>query len=116
MLRLHRDLLRLRREDPIFSQQDWKMLDGAVVGPEAFILRWFAPDENDRLLCVNLGRDMDWHPVPEPLAAPPRGHDWRLLWSSEQFEYAGAGTAAFNARDWIIPGHTAIVLEAVLAT
>jgi hypothetical protein len=34
------------------------------------------------------------------------------LWSSEQFEYAGAGAADFNARDWIIPGHTAIVLEA----
>ncbi|BBO36473.1 malto-oligosyltrehalose trehalohydrolase [Lacipirellula parvula] len=113
MLRLHRDLLQLRREDPIFSQQDWKMLDGAIVGPEAFILRWFAPDENDRLLCVNLGRDMDWRPVPEPLAAPPRGQDWRLLWSSEQFDYAGAGTADFNARDWIISGHTAIVLEAV---
>lgn len=113
MLQLHRDLLRLRREDPIFSQQDWKMLDGAVVGPEAFILRWFAPEENDRLLCVNLGRDMDWRPVPEPLAAPPRGHDWRLLWASEQFEYAGAGAAEFSARDWIIPGHTAIVLEAV---
>jgi len=112
MLRFHADLLRLRREDPIFSQQDWKMLDGAVVGPEAFILRWFAPDENDRLLCVNLGRDMDWRPVPEPLAAPPRDQDWRLLWSSERFEYAGGGAAEFNARDWIIPGHTAIVLEA----
>jgi maltooligosyltrehalose trehalohydrolase len=112
MLRFHSDLLRLRREDPIFSQQDWSMLDGAVVGPEAFILRWFSPDENDRLLCVNLGRDMDWRPVPEPLAAPPRDQDWRLLWSSEQFEYAGAGAAEFNTRDWIIPGHTAIVLEA----
>ena len=113
MLLLHKDLLRLRREDPIFSQQDWKMLDGAVVGPEAFILRWFSPDENDRLLCVNLGRDMDWRPVPEPLAAPPRGQDWHLLWASEQFEYAGSGAAEFSARDWIIPGHTAIVLEAV---
>ena len=88
------------------------MLDGAVVGAEAFILRWFAPDGDDRLLCVNLGRDMDWRPVPEPLAAPPRDRGWRLLWSSEQFEYAGAGTAEFSARDWIIPGHTAIVLAA----
>lgn len=112
VLQFHADLLRLRRDDPIFAQQDWRMLDGAVVGPEAFVLRWFSPDENDRLLCVNLGRDMDWRPVPEPLAAPPRNQDWRLLWSSERYEYGGAGTAEFNPRDWIIPGHTAIVLEA----
>jgi maltooligosyltrehalose trehalohydrolase len=112
-LRLHRDLLRLRREDLILSQQDWNMLDGAVVGPEAFMLRWFADQEDDRLLCVNLGRDLDWNPVTEPLAAPPRGREWRLLWSSEQFEYGGAGTPEFNPRNWVLPGHTAIVLEAV---
>jgi len=114
-LRLHRDLLRLRREDPIFSQQDWDMLDGAVVGPEAFLLRWFADQENDRLLCVNLGRDLDWRPVTEPLAAPPRGRVWKLLWSSEDYEYGGAGTPEFNPRDWVLPGHTAIVLEPVVA-
>ncbi len=111
-LALHRDLLRLRREDRIFSLQDWSMIDGAVVGPEALLLRWFAEDEGDRLLCVNLGRDLDWRPMTEPLAAPPAGHEWRLLWSSEQFEYGGAGTPPFDAKGWVIPGHTAIVLEA----
>jgi maltooligosyltrehalose trehalohydrolase len=114
-LRLHRDLLRLRREDPLFSRQDWRIIDGAVVGEEAFLLRWFAPDERDRLLCVNLGRDLNWRPVAEPLAAPPRRHDWRLLWSSEQFEYGGAGTPEFDPQGWILPGHNAIVLEAVPA-
>ena len=114
-LALHRDLLRLRREDPIFSQQDWSIIDGAVVGPEAFLLRWMPDDGADRLLCVNLGRDLDWRPTSEPLAAPPAERDWRLLWSSEQFEYGGAGTPAFDAKGWIVPGHTAIVLEAVTA-
>jgi maltooligosyltrehalose trehalohydrolase len=113
-LALHRDLLKLRREDPIFSRQDWRMIDGAVVGPEAFLLRWFAEDEGDRLLCVNLGRDLDWQPVTEPLAAAPKDREWRLLWSSEQFEYGGAGTAAFDAKGWVVPGHTAIVLEAMV--
>ncbi len=112
-LALHRDLLRLRREDPIFRLQDWSMIDGAVVGPEAFLLRWLPEDERDRLMCVNLGRDLNWRPLAEPLAAAPAGHEWRLLWSSERFEYGGAGTPPFDAKGWVLPGHTAIVLEAV---
>jgi maltooligosyltrehalose trehalohydrolase len=113
ILALHRDLLKLRREDPIFSQQDWSMLDGAVICSEGFLLRWMPEDERDRLLCVNLGRDVDWRPVTEPLAAAPQGCEWRVLWSSEQFQYGGAGTPPFDAKGWVIPGHTAIVLEAV---
>lgn len=113
ILDLHRDLLRLRREDPIFRLQDWSMIDGAVVGPEAFLLRWLPEDEQDRLMCVNLGRDFEWRPTGEPLSAPPAGKEWRLLWSSEDFEYGGAGTPPFDAKGWVLPGHTAIVLEAV---
>jgi maltooligosyltrehalose trehalohydrolase len=112
-LRLHRDLLRLRREDPVISQQDWSKLDGAVVGSDAFVLRWLADDGNDRMLCVNLARDLQWSPVTEPLAAPPRRRQWRLLWSSEDYEYGGAGTPDFDPQEWVLPGHTAIVLEAV---
>jgi maltooligosyltrehalose trehalohydrolase len=115
ILELHRDLLRLRREDPIFSRQDWSIIDGAVIGPEAFLLRWMPEDENDRLFCVNLGRDLSWQPVTEPLAAAPAKRDWRLLWSSERFEYGGAGTPPFDAKGWVVPGHTAIVLEAIAA-
>ncbi|MBA3482687.1 MAG: malto-oligosyltrehalose trehalohydrolase [Pirellulales bacterium] len=113
ILDLHRDLLRLRREDPIFRLQDWSMIDGAVVGPEAFLLRWLPEDEQDRLMCVNLGRDFQWRPTGEPLSAPPAGKEWRLLWSSEDFEYGGAGTPPFDSKGWVLPGHTAIVLEAV---
>ncbi|RIK80090.1 MAG: malto-oligosyltrehalose trehalohydrolase, partial [Planctomycetota bacterium] len=113
LLRLHRDLLRLRREDPVFSQQDWQTLDGAIVGDEAFLLRWFAEDGGDRMMCVNLGRDIDWRTVSEPLTAPPSRRQWQLLWSSEAFEYGGAGTPEFDAQSWTLPGHTAMVLEAV---
>src|SRR5688500_14912167 len=41
MSALHRDLLRLRREDPAFRAQRHGGLDGAVLGPEAFVLRFF---------------------------------------------------------------------------
>ncbi|MFO0968903.1 MAG: DUF3459 domain-containing protein [Gemmataceae bacterium] len=54
---LHRDLLRLRREDPAFRAPKRRMMDGAVLGPDAFLLRFFAA-EGDRLLLVNLGRDL----------------------------------------------------------
>jgi len=48
-LALHRDLLRLRRElEPSAG------IDGAVLGEEAFLLRF----GDDRLLIVNLGRDL----------------------------------------------------------
>src|SRR5439155_9744743 len=38
---LHRDLLRLRREEPAFRAQRASGVDGAVLGPEAFVLRFF---------------------------------------------------------------------------
>ena len=41
---LHRDLLRLRREDPIFRQPLPDRVDGAVLSSRAFVMRWFASD------------------------------------------------------------------------
>jgi maltooligosyltrehalose trehalohydrolase len=60
----------------------------------------------------DLGRDFEGRPTGEPLSAPPEGKEWRLLWSSEDFEYGGAGTSPFDAKGWVLPGPTAIVLEA----
>ena len=65
--RMHRDLLRLRREDPVLSQQRPGAVDGAVLGDEAFALRFFADDESlDRLLVVNFGRDLPLARAPNP--------------------------------------------------
>ena len=38
---MHRDLIRLRRRDPVFRAQRPRGVDGAVLGPEAFVLRFF---------------------------------------------------------------------------
>ena len=73
---LHRDLLRLRREDPIFARPRRGGLDGAVLGPEAFVLRFFGEDGDDRLMLVNLGRDLERRSIPDPLVAPPEGRIW----------------------------------------
>jgi maltooligosyltrehalose trehalohydrolase len=108
---LHRDLLRLRRDDPAFRAQAYRGLDGAVLGPDAFVLRYFQDDGRDRLLVVNLGRDLHLNPAPEPLLAPPAGSDWQIRWSSEDARYGGCGTAPLDSDDnWRIPGEAAVVL------
>ena len=109
---LHIDLLRLRREDPVFRTQGAGGVDGAVLGPEAFVLRFFGVglDLDDRLLCVNLGRDLNLPSVAEPLLAPLGGTRWSLVWSSEAVRYGGSGMPALNpAEGWLLPGHAAIV-------
>jgi maltooligosyltrehalose trehalohydrolase len=111
-LLLHRDLLRLRREDAVFCDQDALEIDGAVLTDNAFVLRWFAPDESDRLLVVNLGVEAILDPSPEPLLAPPLDCSWRLQWASEDPAYGGRGLIAPVSADgrWRIPGECATVL------
>ncbi|MGH7477013.1 MAG: malto-oligosyltrehalose trehalohydrolase [Longimicrobiales bacterium] len=111
---LHRDLCRLRRRDPVFAAQRQGGVDGAVLSPEAFVLRYFGEGGDDRLLVINLGRDMRLLPAPEPLLAPPAERRWRTLWSSEDARYGGRGTAPLEAEDgWRLPGQCAVALEPV---
>jgi maltooligosyltrehalose trehalohydrolase len=112
MYALHRDLLRLRRTDALFRSQRPGGMDGAVLGPEAFVLRFFGAHNDDRLLVVNLGSDLHLDPAPEPLLAPPEGMDWTILWSSEDPRYGGDGVIPLEDEDnWHLPGHAATVLR-----
>ena len=109
---LHRDLLHLRRTDAVWRSQRPGALDGAVLGPEAFVLRFFGASGDDRLLVVNLGSDLHLDPAPEPLLAPPEGTDWTVLWSSEDPRYGGDGvTPLEDEANWHLPGHSATVLR-----
>jgi maltooligosyltrehalose trehalohydrolase len=110
---LHRDLLRLRRNDPVIARQGSAGLDGAVLSPACFVLRFFSPEHrNDRLLVVNLGVDLELNPAPEPLLAPPGSARWAKLWSSEDPPYGGCGTAELDSdENWKIPGHAAVLLH-----
>jgi len=113
--KLHCDLLRLRREDPVFSRPAAGAVDGAVLGPEAFVLRFFNETEKDRLMFINLGKDLLLAPAPEPLLAGVEGCNWKLLWSSESPRYGGSGTPSLQTEQgWRIPGHAAIVFAAKL--
>jgi maltooligosyltrehalose trehalohydrolase len=108
---LHRDLLKLRREDPTFARPRPGGLDGAVLGPEALALRFFGDDDDDRLLLVNLGSDLSGRSSAEPLVAPPAGQRWAVRWSSEDPRYGGAGHLPVDTPEaWRLPGHAAFVL------
>ena len=109
---LHRDLLALRKADPAFRAQKPGAVDGAVLGAEAFVLRFSPGTGDDRLLLVNLGRDLNPYPAPEPLLAPLEGCGWEVLWSSEDPRYGGCGTPALETEEgWKLPGHAAVVLR-----
>ncbi|MGZ8263645.1 MAG: DUF3459 domain-containing protein, partial [Burkholderiales bacterium] len=108
---LHRDLLCLRREDEVFAAPRARGMDGAVLHDDAFVLRFFAEDGRDRLLLVNLGRNLFLRVAPEPLLAPPEASEWVIGWSSEDVRYGGGGTAPLEREDgWHIPGSAALVL------
>jgi maltooligosyltrehalose trehalohydrolase len=108
---LHRDLMELRRDDPVFSTQSSNCIQGAVLGPEAFLLRFFSDGYGDRLIVVNLGRDLLLRPAPEPLLAPSDGTYWDMLWSSEDPRYRGSGRPPMRkAGTWNIPGHCLAVM------
>ena len=109
---MHGDLLCRRQEDPVLSAQRPRGLDGAVLGGEAFVLRFFGNEDDDRLLLVNLGADLALDPAPQPLLAPPADMLWRIAWSSEDVRYGGAGVAPVETRqNWRLPAQAAVLLE-----
>ena len=102
-LRLHRDLIALRRSDAVFRVPRSGVgtvpgaLDGAPLDEQAFVLRYFGADGDDRLLVVNPGRSVHLDVAPEPLLAPPKGMRWRTTWCSEHPAYGGLGAVEFDA-------------------
>jgi maltooligosyltrehalose trehalohydrolase len=111
VVHMHRELLRLRREDPVFSRYDSQRMHGAVLGPEAFLLRFLGDRGEDRLIVVNLGATLPLYPMPEPLLAPPAGCRWKLLWSSEDPRWGGSGMKEPDGEhSWRLPAHALAVL------
>ena len=109
---LHRDLLAIRRSDPGVRSAARRRVDGAVLGPRAFLIRYDAGGSNDRLLVVNLGDAFDLTPVAEPLLAPPAGHAWTVQWSSNAIAYGGAGVSPLElSQFWRFSSECAVLLK-----
>ena len=111
---LHRDLLTLRRTDAVFDARRSDRLAGAVLGPSAFVLRFFGTKGEDRLLTLNLAAERSVSPACEPLLAPPATKRWEMIWSSERPEYGGGGAVApvDKRGEWRLPAHAATVMRA----
>jgi maltooligosyltrehalose trehalohydrolase len=107
---LHKDLLRLRREDATLASAN---SDGFILTDHAFALRYFSPNGDDRLLLLNLGADFEPRSIADPLIAPPEDRDWRLLLSSEDARYGGSGAYdPCTGGWWRISGHAAVLMAA----
>jgi maltooligosyltrehalose trehalohydrolase len=111
---LHIDLIKLRREDSRFREQIPGAVDGAVLGPASFVLRYFAGNNDDRLLVVNFGNLHKLEVIPEPLVAPPLGFEWETLWTTESPRYGGPGDVTLATQEqWILPAEAAVALRLV---
>ena len=108
-----KDLLALRRSGAGFQPRSRHHVDGAVLDSQAFVLRYFLEDHPDRLIVVNLGRDLELKTVPEPLLAPPFGMSWNVIFSTEECHYGGNGVRApeEEAGGWFLSGESLVVLE-----
>jgi len=110
LYRLHRDLLRLRREEPALAAQSRESVDGAVLGEHAFVLRWAGPGR-ELLLIVNLGPQQPSIAGSEPLLACERSEQWTVLWASEHPDYGGAGVVSpCTETGWMLPASCAVLL------
>lgn len=111
----HKDLLSIRKREPVFRLNGRKSVDGAVIGDNAFLLRYSGMiSHEDRLLIVNLGKDFSLVPNPEPLSAPPKGCEWKEIISSEDPLYGGNSTFPLKMKGAMyIPGHSAFFVGTV---
>jgi maltooligosyltrehalose trehalohydrolase len=121
MFALHAALLQLRASDTTIQSRGALGLDGALIGPQAFVLRFFgdppdSPQSGDRLIVVNLGAQLELQVLPEPLLAPPFTRRWALLWSSEDPAYGGGGTpdVILPEGPWRVPAECALVFGPAL--
>jgi maltooligosyltrehalose trehalohydrolase len=112
LVKLHRDLIKLRREDSRFRLQLRGALDGAVLGRDCFVLRFFGEKDEDRLLMVNLGCRFELTPASEPLLAPPLDLEWEMIWTSDSPQYGGPGRVDIVSDEgWLLPADATVVFR-----
>jgi maltooligosyltrehalose trehalohydrolase len=111
IVHLYRDLIALRRADPVFAHCRYDTVDAAVLSEFAFVIRYWN-DVDERLLVVNFGPDLYRKYMAEPLVAPPEGMDWTPVWSSEDLAYGGNGAPQFeDETGWHVAGESAIAFR-----
>jgi maltooligosyltrehalose trehalohydrolase len=109
---LHIDLLKLRREDPVFRQERSEALETAILSPDCLAVRYQGAGDDARLLLANFGSDLHLKILSQPLLAPPPDSEWELLWHSNALPYGGPGVVPIEAEEgWTIAGESTMVLQ-----
>jgi maltooligosyltrehalose trehalohydrolase len=113
-VRLHRDLLRLRREDAVLGGLGTSEVRVESAAPTtAILLIRYISQQGHRLLVVNCGND-HVSAMNDALFAPAPGAYWSVQWSSEHPDYGGGGAVPFvGPGRWLIRGHAAMLLMSV---
>jgi len=110
ILQFHKDLIQLRKRDPVFHHLKEAKIEGSVLTDDVFLLRYFSP-YGERLLLVNFGVDYLIEPASDPLLAPSLDRVWTIRWSSEFPEYGGSGFRQVTPKgSWTITGCSACLL------
>lgn len=111
-LKLHHDLLQLRRTDPVLCRVGTSevRIESSAPAPHVLLLRYLS-EFGDRLIVANLDDDF-LSPMNDPLLAPAPGDCWRVLWNSEHPAYGGSGTIPFvEAGRWLLTARSAAILS-----
>ena len=112
LFRLHRDLLRLRREDDVLREVGTDQVDVETSAHHAHVvlIRYVAA-AGHRLLVINLADDY-LSPMNDPLLAPLPGTEWQHVWSSEHPAYGGSGVIEFPGKgQWLMTGGSTTLLR-----
>ena len=113
-LKLHGDLLRLRRDDPVLSALGTSVVAIATAAPTpAVAVLRYEHERAERLVLVNLG-SLTMLEMNEPLLAAPAGQRWEMTWCSEHADYGGRGIVeSFGDGEWTLQPHCAWLLRNV---
>lgn len=121
MLALHRDLIRIRRTDPVIAAQGGHGIVATTPHAALAAIRFIgppdAPEHGDRLLLVNLGEAVTRPGIADPLFASGASWSWGTLWSSELSSYGGGGVQpVVHDGGWSIPARSAVLLAPLPAS
>ncbi len=112
-IKLHGDLLKLRRSDPVLARLGTRDVQVESAAPTSglMLIRYIAA-AGQRLMIVNLSHDL-LSSMNDALFAPPPQHEWQPMWSSEHPDYGGNGAFGFvETGRWLIRSRSATLLAA----
>lgn len=111
ILALYREALRIRGAHAVFQSAPRDEWEAGALGGDALAIRWRDP-AGDWTLVFALG---DAHLPPSPEFLRPRtGRRWRLVFSTEDSRFGGAGGAVEMVGSWGVPrfnGPAALLLR-----